>query len=536
MLATHGVGTDVVAERPAERRVPRALVVALALTPPLTQFLFLLLKDRAEWFQLFSDDTFYYFGVARNIGTGHGSTFTGLVDTNGYHPLWTLGLAGLASVLRSTSSFVVAVVALQSVIWVGVVRECLRIGRALGSEACAVAGLVALGTLAVLTGQLSFSGMESAPLLLFLLLAVRLFVERTDGNDARRDWLVGLALALAFLSRLDALLTIGPLMAAMALTGRPRPAALARRLAAIAGPTVLALLVYVAVNLWLFDTPTPVSGQAKTLGSSGLNTEPLTQALQAGMASGRPLWLGALTLVLLAAVTIVGAWRQAEGTRRLLHAALAFVAGQCLLTAYLVVATTYPIWPWYHYNLALVAFCATTLGALWLLQRWGRRAASAAELVGLAFCLTVVPATFLSNFTNSPVSAEAAAFVDRELPADATLAMGDRAGLFGYLADRPLLHLEGLVGDAAWLDDLRAGTELERMDAEGVDYYVWYGPDESDPVTLENGRPCRVFHEPRNAAQPLFDVTVCDADLVYTDEADEHWIAIWRYRPELNRP
>ena len=105
----------------------------------------------------------------------------------------------------------------------------------------------------------------------------------------------------------------------------------------------------------------------------------------------------------------------------------------------------------------------------------------------------------------------------------------------GYLADRPLLHLEGLVADAHWLDDLRDGTELQRMNAEGVDYYVWYGTDTSDPVQVDRAI-CRVFHEPRNAAESLFDVTVCDRDLVYSDGSGPHLVRIWRYRPELNQP
>ena len=39
-------------------------------------------------FSLTFDDAFYYFGIARNVAHGHGSTFDGLDLTNGYHPLW----------------------------------------------------------------------------------------------------------------------------------------------------------------------------------------------------------------------------------------------------------------------------------------------------------------------------------------------------------------------------------------------------------------------------------------------------------------
>ena len=38
------------------------------------------------------DDSFYYFQIARNIVHGLGSTFDGVHLTNGYHPLWLLGI------------------------------------------------------------------------------------------------------------------------------------------------------------------------------------------------------------------------------------------------------------------------------------------------------------------------------------------------------------------------------------------------------------------------------------------------------------
>ncbi|HAV78457.1 MAG TPA: hypothetical protein DCX53_14000 [Anaerolineae bacterium] len=39
-----------------------------------------------RWFV--RDDAYYYFKVAQNISEGHGSTFDGINQTNGYHPLW----------------------------------------------------------------------------------------------------------------------------------------------------------------------------------------------------------------------------------------------------------------------------------------------------------------------------------------------------------------------------------------------------------------------------------------------------------------
>ena len=39
-------------------------------------------------FALTFDDAYYYFEIARRIADGQGSTFDGIAETNGYHPLW----------------------------------------------------------------------------------------------------------------------------------------------------------------------------------------------------------------------------------------------------------------------------------------------------------------------------------------------------------------------------------------------------------------------------------------------------------------
>ena len=35
-----------------------------------------------------ADDAYFYLQIAKNIAAGHGSTFHGVTETNGYHPLW----------------------------------------------------------------------------------------------------------------------------------------------------------------------------------------------------------------------------------------------------------------------------------------------------------------------------------------------------------------------------------------------------------------------------------------------------------------
>ncbi len=51
----------------------------------------------------FDDDAFYYFKIASNIASGHGSTFNGIHQTNGYHPLWMALLTGVWLVSINTA-------------------------------------------------------------------------------------------------------------------------------------------------------------------------------------------------------------------------------------------------------------------------------------------------------------------------------------------------------------------------------------------------------------------------------------------------
>ena len=44
--------------------------------------------DEVLFLSSFTDDFFYYIKIAKNIVLGAGSTFNGIVHTNGYHPLW----------------------------------------------------------------------------------------------------------------------------------------------------------------------------------------------------------------------------------------------------------------------------------------------------------------------------------------------------------------------------------------------------------------------------------------------------------------
>jgi len=532
MLTAHeSAATSDVEARPPRSTVMRWVVAALALLPPAAHGIYLVVNDRNHWTYLFADDAYYYLGVARNIAAGNGSTFGGLTETNGYHPLWEAALSVLAFVVRDRYALILAVVALLSVLWVLLLAEALKIGRALGSEPAAVLGVTLLGVLAIGTGQLSFNGMESAALCVLMLVVIRLIV--TLRHDSRDEWLLGVVFSLVVLTRLDAALTVGPVAVVAALQDRPPTTVLARRGVRLLAPTVLALVMYVAANSLLFGTATPVSGQAKALGAPFTNTKAMRGFLQAGEIGGRPLWLGAVALAVTALAYALGDWRATTAARRIMAITAALLVGQALLLTYLTFATSYPLWPWYHSNVALLLFTGGTLVALGATRRVGGAATSMCLLAGAAFAIVQGPAMFLSTFNHSSPSTATAAFLADELPGDAVLAMGDRAGLVGYLVDRPMLQLEGLVSDAEWLDDLEDGTAIDRMIAEGVDYLVVSGI----PVVRDvprGGLACQAITEPRAGRGPKFEVIVCPGDEVFAAGSGRDGFTVYRFEADNN--
>src|ERR671910_19454 len=446
----------------------RWLGFALAVLPALTFLVRVIAADSRWRLDLYEDDAYYYLGVARSIAEGHGSTFTGLVETNGYHPLWLGVLVPLAAAFRDPSHVVVAVAIVQGVLWVWSVREVLRIGRLAGCEACAAAA-VAVVTLGFVA---------SVP----------------AGAWSRRD--------------------------------------LTTRGIAVAAPPAVALLVYAVVNVVVFDSVTPVSGRAKGLGAPFLNTEPLTQVLKSGDFDGRSLWFGVVALSLVAAAWATRTWRSDGYRSRLMACTLALVTGEVLLLAYLVTGTSYRVWPWYHYQVATFSCLATVIVLRWARDRYGSMALRLCMVIAVGFLAVQAAVMFRPEEHAYRGSVEGAEYIQEHTPDDAILAMGDRAGIFGFLSDRPLLQLEGLMADVEFLSAMRGGDIASRMIAEGVDYYVHYGPP-GQYVKVDGGD-CQRFEEPLQGDGPKSSVVVCDENRVFVAGDVGDRFEIWRFRPELN--
>jgi len=495
--------------------------------------------DRAV--ALFEDDAFYYFGIARNLASGVGSTFNGLDATNGYHPLWQIVLVPVFAVAPSDRAALVGVSVISAVLFVASALLFDRLGRVLGRPLLVTVGAAPLLVLGVSGPAYWFSGMETG-LLLLLVLAVAVVFVRSDGLrapwfDVRHAAALGVLIGLVVLARLDAvfpMLLFGAL--ATGIWFRRGLRELLRLTVALASPPALLLAAYLAVNQLIFGTPLPVSGQAKALGHGAPNVDVLWQFLAAPTLFAQPTWLGALAVVVVPLSVLTA--RRGSGLLHCARFALVVLVGGLATIAYYALTSSWMLWPWYFYAAPL----AIGLAVPALLDRLPLvRSCSVIAAVACAGVLMLTGANTVRLVTGDVPRAafvqrgpEVAARLAGLAPQQAALAMGDRAGSVGFHLDRPLVHLEGLVNSPRYLDALREGRVTAFLNDRGVVLYGRSGVEPGRPVP-GLGTGCHAYREPQQGAGPKVSIIVCDSDLVLDlPLLDGTSYRIWRYWPELN--
>jgi hypothetical protein len=209
------------------------------------------------------DDALYYPVIARNIVRGLGSTYDGLTQTNGYHPLWCWLQIPIAAVFRNADT--------MTFLWFVKLLIAATVGTALAVWARLLLRVTGCpwmtATFTVLLGAYPWSvftlygGMETALVVLLmgmtLTLALRLFAVRT----AASAFLFGTTLAACFLARLDSVFFVVLLGLAVLL----RIGSDLRTQAMWVAPAVAFVAPYLIWNTVKFGGPMPVSGMRKTV-------------------------------------------------------------------------------------------------------------------------------------------------------------------------------------------------------------------------------------------------------------------------------
>ena len=476
------------------------------------------------------DDAYYYFEIASRIADGQGSTFDGISETNGYHPLWMLvcvlpyllGVGGMAAVRALLS---VQVLLYGASLWVlaGVAgraagdwpRLSARAAKAAGPDAAddsgdaadsrhrggvdacrwSVVAAVALAVANPFVVRIAVSGLESILVVavgaLLLERVLRLPGTLLADRSTRQRTGTALLLALAFLARTDSVL----LLATVGVAGlaEVRRHGLGRRgvveLVGLLAPAALTLVVYVVWNIGAFGG-LQISGVVKRAPLDATNV------------------IGFGVVLAGCAVAIVRsvdrADRLAGGANPRFARTSAFTARTSWYGTFaLLVVAYYSLlsvqqWLWYYAPAAIWLLFLLTVTCIDLFEQAAvdaRRGTTPSRALLPLRLLVVVPLGALLVFQiRALVDPElrsiqlanrtAAEWASTGLPPEAVLASWD-AGVLGYFAEQPVVNLDGVVNGFDWYDATQEGgaAMAAELDAAGVTHIVNHGAivDGEDP-------------------------------------------------------
>jgi hypothetical protein len=160
-----------------------------------------------NWYNI--DDAFYYYKVAQNVIAGHGFTFDGINQTNGFHPLWMVVCLTIFWLGNYNLILPLRVLAIVSGLFNAATALVLyRLLSKFLHPFASILGSLTWALLPAIYGVTTVHGMESSISAFFIVLllyqAVR-FLSREE-NTKVNPWqmaLLGLVGALTILSRLD---------------------------------------------------------------------------------------------------------------------------------------------------------------------------------------------------------------------------------------------------------------------------------------------------------------------------------------------
>ena len=535
---------------PAERAT-LALMEFLLLLLLVTQLAGFWLSTPSGLVTRFADDAYFYFKIARGVAESGRFTFDGATTTNGFHPLWMGLLIPVFAIARNPLlalrvAGTLNVVLLAAACFLGF-RYVARRYSFLTLGICAVI---------VIRYFLAFAeySMETSLLLPLCVLALML-VEPLNGSpraakDGGKLLALGVVMALIQLARLDAVMLNLTIVASVCLY-----AAVHRRLReslfslwGLVAPSLIAGAAYLTLNRAVFDHFLPVSAKAKSAGAGHVNVRALHQLLPAfSWGQATSVWtlfsamiLASLACALLLAVRARDRNRPPAGGLR-----AAIASAFCLaFVAYYLVGSSWRLWGWYVYPGFLVAVFAVPEIVSAVESRLSvpagisrgiarlSRLAKAAVVLGLVAVTCVAARTARwGSWRDTDAAANfmyqnyvLAGSLNERFSRPPTMAMGDRAGSFGYFYKGSVLQLEGLVGDYHLLDAIKHDRLAEYMSAFGVKYVVSHNAPPSG-----YGRWALRIPTPEFGAGPYAAVRLCEADEVMRVSTRDGTICVWNW-------
>jgi hypothetical protein len=417
----------------------------------------------------FADDSYFYFQVAWNFAHGMGSTFNGVMNTNGYHPLWMLICTLVCKLLPSRTAAVhgfAAALCLCDLFMLLLVRRILgRVADNLWPIAFAL--LVPFSFLS----QLGTEGALSGCMLAASILTVYRFVCRPTPG---RALLFNLVAALAVLARLDNIFIIGFLWLAVWLAAPRSQRVTLFKLQLYCIPVYLVLWGgYLASNLYYFGILQPISGLVKS-----------HSAVHLRLGSNLPHTAWLMLAIILPCMAVLG-WMRCDLFFRAVE--LPFALGVLCHACYILFRMSDETrWSWYYTSWVLLASLllarVTALLLPYLTGLLGRSRSALA--MGLAWaCLLVLFAAWVKvsflHFYRAPDTGEPLFLEQVAQSRGLHIAFSfDKPGQIAYYTTIRVIPLDDLMGNMDFQRQLIAMGINRYAAGHGVDTFI--GP----PVPL----------------------------------------------------
>ncbi|MBI4093740.1 glycosyltransferase family 39 protein [Candidatus Kaiserbacteria bacterium] len=440
---------------------------------------------------LLSDDSFYYFDIARNIAQGLGSTADGVNLTNGYHPLWLLAILPLFQLFSTGSAFdiapVQAILILSTFVNLGIGIVIYRIAGRYTESAWVKASALGLWFFNPFVLYQMLNGLETALSIFFTALLFLAGIRYTESPSNRRLVEAGVVGGLMMLARLDTVFYFLGFLGYLAYHHGLRGSTRAVLISGVAATIVVSpWFLWNTVN---FGTVMTSSSVASTMvnhelivqdhGVSWFQTFKAAVYMTDREARAVAPFIGIPVVLFVLAGLCLG-WlffgRGKASWEKLKHRIPVelFIAAGFVLMFFANATIRWTARPWYF--IAINLFIAIWLA--WFLEKLRQESylrSLVAVLISLfsLFLFYVAWSKGLENIAAPQKQMlEATQWMNQNLPEDAVIGAFN-SGIQSYFSTHRVVNLDGLVNNEA-LQALREKNIWQYLSSEGIDYLADY--------------------------------------------------------------
>lgn len=424
-------------------------------------------RARIFLYTSYFDDFYYYLKIAENFYNGYGSSFMKGVKTNGYQPFYQWFICGLLYLSKLINVDALTFIRpMLSLIFIFFSFNLLKLIKphTFLSSIIFVSGICGYFLI-------SYNGMES----LFAIPLLAILIIRIVKDDIS---IYGVAFysIICFFVRIDSILIVMPVLFCYGMKKKLFSAQnfLQTFLAGLI--IMIPFLAYIIYNYYQFYVLFPISGLAKSvIKFSGVHKATFTSFFIRGRS-----FTSVIVLSILIALIIV-LLRQRKTSLYLVF----FVSGIFLFYFQNAVRSDWGIWVWYFYPFpVLLIVSANEANTLNFEDRFFLK--KIAIGISLLSTATFLYFSFILSFPNQPeiIMTAGTEIQQFEKQNKGVYAMGDRAGIVGYLLESPVVQLEGLVMDKEFLENLKNRKKLiDLILPYHVEYYIATNPGKINDST-----------------------------------------------------